>query len=306
MLSIAEYEVFFTAESPLSLPAFPGILWHSVFGKALHDVACTHPNTDCNNCLRLHDCDYPAVFKPCLPPGSQIMTRYTQIPAPHLFQAAVDGDKTVSAASKKFSIKFSLVGKANTRLPSVLHAMQMIGQNGVGKSRVKARIEAICRHRQSGKPEYLEQSNTSFDVPDQIAVPALPGNVCVQFVSPYSPPGNRSPYPENFDLSVFLMSIVRRIDLLSYFYNGQKLDVDFKQLKSLSLKEGAHQAEFGFRTHKHYTAREKKSFNSVGIVGKLELDCEVSAVFWPFLFVGQFLNSGKKASYGMGQYRCVS
>lgn len=307
MLPLAKYEIYFEADESVRIPNPPGLLWHSVFGKALHEVSCTHPNKACNDCLRLHDCDYPVLFKPALPPGAQIMTKYPQIPPPHLFQFSDSGltGSELNSKSIEFSIELILIGDANERLATALQAMQKLGQNGIGKNRIPARITRIKRHRQKHGAQWLHESDNEFDKPEIISVPELPRDIAVRFVSPYSPPGNRSASPDRFDLSAFLMAVVRRIDLLSYFYSGKKLEANFKSLKTMSSRTHGVAADLKSSTVGHYSAKHAGSFNKSGVIGSLSLNTDLWEMFWPYLYTGQYLNCGKKASYGLGQYRVV-
>ena len=294
----------FKADAPLKLPNPPGLMWHSLFGKALHDISCTHPTSNCEDCFRLHDCDYPVLLKPGLPPGSVIMKKYTQIPAPHVFQISTVDD--ISAPVKEFSVRFSLIGNANDRLPAVLLAMQKLGTNGLGIDRVPAALTAVSRHRQNGVIEKLQHSSVDFDKPESIDVPEAPKSYSLQFISPYLPTGSRSARPQDFDLSAFLMAVVRRVDLLGYFYNGIKLEGDFKGLKRQSLIDTGCSATLDNSECKHYSHKNREGYLSKGLTGILKMEDQTAATFWPFLYAGQFLNAGKKASYGMGQFRCVS
>jgi hypothetical protein len=87
-------------------------------------------------------------------------------------------------------------------------------------------------------------------------------------------------------------ALFRRISSLAFYYGGVELDHDFKWLAAQSREvrcraEGLHWAGCGG--------------NSQGCLGRFILEGDLTEIL-PFLRLGEYLNLGKGASYGLGSY----
>ena len=177
-----------------------------------------------------------------------------------------------------------------------------IAQNGIGKFRTQAGVKEIRQIHQDGRTTTVGVASYK-PVAEDVLIPDCPGQVTLDFVSPYRPSGKRSARPNEFDLSALLMAVVRRIDLLRYFYIGQKVDADFKALKIASLHSDLATCKLQRAERHHYAAREKRMRDISGLKGKIVFEGELLKPLWPFLYTGQYLNVGKLSSAGLGQYR---
>ncbi|MEZ5448806.1 MAG: CRISPR system precrRNA processing endoribonuclease RAMP protein Cas6 [Thiolinea sp.] len=96
----------------------------------------------------------------------------------------------------------------------------------------------------------------------------------------------------------YLMAIIRRVDLLQYFYTGHKLEADFRHLKALTETIPVMAHTLQYQPSARYSAAARRTKDTGGFVGQITLDLRGHEALWPFLQVGTFLNVGKNSSMG--------
>lgn len=302
MLKLAMYEFDVEADADLEFPNPSGVVWKSIFAKALHDLVCRYPGRACGSCQLQYSCDYTALFKVPVPPDAAIMRRYNNIPAPHLFQRSATD--TNNSQRHLQTVRFCLIGSATERFSSIHKSVTRAIYNKTGNYRIKFVASEFRQIDQHGLMVRIDPAKYEANA-QMIKVPDCPGKVTLEFLSPYKPSGNRPLKTASFDLSALLMAIVRRIDLLRYFYMGDKLNVDFKALKLISCHPSLGKASL------QTSARELRSGCSClkpdlrGFTGSIIFRGDLLQPLWPYVYAGQFLNVGKLSSSGLGQYRLL-
>ena len=87
-------------------------------------------------------------------------------------------------------------------------------------------------------------------------------------------------------------ALFRRISSLAYYYGGVELPYDFKWLAAKSQEVSCLSAGFKWLS---------LGGSLQGCTGEIICEGELTDIM-PFLLLGQYLNLGKGASYGMGSY----
>jgi hypothetical protein len=303
LLPLSVYRFEYEALDKITLPEQPGVLWHSRFGKTLRDLVCITQSTDCEHCLFLHQCDYTHLFQGTKPPDSAIMRKYNAIPSPHIIQSAHQQDKII-AAGNTLSVDIVLPGQANTRSATLIKTLYHLGQSGLGYKNGRARLTQVTQYQADGQAHALLAAGilSAAKPPQPLLTPAAPPATRMVLLTPYKPSGKVQPGAAAIDLSRYLMAIIRRVDLIRYFYTGRKLQADFPRLKTLT--QTVNVLEQSVRKHNggRYSAAQGAFKDTSGFVGHIDLDLTDCEALWPFLWVGQWLNVGKNASMGFGQY----
>lgn len=302
-LPIGIYRFHFDVRGTLQFPSQPGVLWHSVFGKALREQVCITKSNDCENCLFLQQCDYTHLFRGAKPADSQLMRKYQTIPSPHILRSPF-GQPTVFKSGDKVALEVVLVGNANGRLPVLISALQRAGMTGLGKLRICLQLLEVEQVSPvSGEVGKLFPSSAGGSVADllvgPISVPMVVTSVPVTFEVPYKPSGTSG----QLEVGRWLMAVIRRIDLLQYFTTGQKLMVDFRFLKELTEQVSVSELNLKLQRGGRYSSGAGYSKDVSGFIGSFKLDLHGCEALWPFLWVGQWLHVGKNASMGFGRYR---
>jgi hypothetical protein len=124
---------------------------------------------------------------------------------------------------------------------------------------------------------------------------ALPGNadeIILQLLAPLRLLHNGRPL-RSPAFPALAGALFRRVSALAYYYGGLELEDDFKWLASRSREICSSSS------HLEWSSWEGAQ---QGITGELSFSGEL-AEFLPFLRLGELLNVGKGAAYGMGSYR---
>lgn len=301
-LPLSRYRFTFKVTAPLEMPLQPGVLWHSVFGKSLKQRACVSPDTECDQCFYLHNCDYPQLFQGVRPLDSEIMRKYNTIPPPHVFISDVE-HRSHYDTDDLLPVSLVLCGSSNEKFISVATALILAANTGLGKKRVRLKLEGIQQELPNGKQQELLRDNVFQPIlPAGVVEPSTPPEmVSLQFMTPYRPSGNAGKTHE-LDVNRLLMAIIRKVDLIQYFTTGVKLQDDFRALKALTEVLPVLSKNVTYLTDKRYSAKAGGTKQSGGFIGDISLDLRGSEALWPFLEVGQWLNVGKNASMGYGNY----
>jgi CRISPR/Cas system endoribonuclease Cas6 (RAMP superfamily) len=153
-----------------------------------------------------------------------------------------------------------------------------------------SRKTIVCK---GGRADLSAVAITSFEELMTSAI-APPDPLRIKFLTPLRLMQSGAPlYSPSFP--ALAGALFRRVSSLAYYYGGVELDCDFKRLAEKS--------------------RDVKCDNSdlkwinwggalQGVVGRVSLSGELDELL-PFLHLGELLNVGKGASYGMGSY-CVN
>ena len=303
-LIIAEYRFTFTARDPLTLPVFSDPLRRSVFGLALHQQSCIAPNADCADCMLRHQCDFAFFIKGPRPPEAKMMRKVGTVPLPHIFHSDQCGEASISPGGQ-FTHGLVLAGAACKRLPAVIRAMVKSGRLGFGSDRAKAELVQVAQVLPGGQRLIWDkQGEVQDSIMEQAPVPPAPAALRLHFLTPYLP-SDKSFRLETLDISQLLMAVIRRVSLLQYFYMGCPLEADFR-----ALKECAAQSEvmnIALRSHKTiwWSARQGREVEFRGFLGTVDFAPKDPELFWPFLWLGQWLHIGKQASKGFGRYQLL-
>jgi len=300
-LPLSKYHFTFTVTAALEMPAQPGVLWHSVLGKALKQRACVSPNTECEQCFYLHDCDYPQLFRGVRPPDSEIMRKYTTIPPPHVFQFNED-TKRLYEAGETVRQSIVLCGSSNQKFPVIAAAMMLAAHTGLGKKRSKLQLVGIHQELPDGSQFNLVQDNKLIAAQPPVNMPdvAMPDTVTLQFLTPYRASGNAA-NARQLAVDRLLMAIVRRVDLMQYFTTGEKIQVDFRALKAMTESVVVLDENMDYRKDQRYSAKGRVVKQTGGLEGLVTFKISGSQL-WPFISYGSWLNVGKSASLGYGNF----
>ena len=304
-LPLCILEFIYQKLDPLALSVGDLPIWHSVFGKALHQRSCLFPDTDCfvekknkpveKDCSLLHSCHYPYLFDRIAPADSEMM-RGQKIPVPHVFRF-----KTTALEEQSIvSIGLVIMGDAIDKYGSLIQSMKQAGTEGIGKQRTRLQLTTVEQLTNDGSVKTIWDISQLITRPKAILMspPPCPTAVHIMFETPY-----KTKTRSAFKANELLMGVIRRISLLQYFYTDKRLHVDFKYLKQQTEQTKTLKQSLHWQQNKRYSARLGTTVDTSGWVGEVTISNYHLAEIWPYLWVGQWLGIGKNASMGFGQYR---
>ena len=304
-LPLAEYQFTYQAIDPITMPELNGTLWHSVLGNALRKLSCSNQQHPCNkNCRKPQNCDYSQLFCGVPSESSALLTHANKIPPPHLFRS--ERQCYEIKATQTFHIQLILIGDANQKLPLFINAMRLVGENGFHRDRCKAQLIQVIQKTPYGIQRSILIKNhpqqTGLAMPYPVLQPLQ--TVRIDFKTPFRQTGKAAKNP-NFLLDRFLMALIRRISQMQYFYAEEKPQDNYSQLKQLTesipiLNQTMRHLKYPALTH-----RKNQHQQSKGWIGYIDIDLSQHQALWVYLYLGQWLNAGKNASMGFGQYQLI-
>lgn len=312
----ARYRLHCVAQTPVHLPDYAGSTLRGAFGHALKRLACMTRQAECKACPLYTTCPYPAIFSPP-PPAAHSLQRFSEIPVPFIVEPPEWGARSL-ASGEGFSFGLVLIGPALNQLPLILHAWQRALSHGIGKGQGQASLEQVSlaaglqgtAENAVGPEEELEiySPRAPNIAPHPLALPPPPNEVPERVTLSHTTPmrlqhNGRPISPQALMPAEFLMTLIRRISLLSEFHLKHPIQADFAQLKTQAQALRT-QKTLRWQDWQRYSNRQQQSMALGGCMGMWTLHGNLRP-FMPWLWLGQWLHVGKNASFGLGHYELV-
>lgn len=306
MVPIGHYRLGCIARDPVRLPAYAGSAWRGLLGHALKRAVCVTRRPECPGCRLRPSCIYTYVFETPPPPESTRMRRYPAAPHPFVLAPPWDAPRRLRPG-ERFELDFQLIGRANGRLPYILHALARGGETGIGKGNGRYRVERLEQASTSPNGRwttiYRDGGELNPVPPRAPEVARPPCRARVELRTPlrlYR--DGRLLDPDRLRFDDLFRSLLRRISSLCYFHDGHSLEADFAALTRQSRDIDIGERRLRWADWHRYSSRQDASVPMGGLLGTFEIG-DGLATFWPYLWVGQWLHAGKGASMGLGRYR---
>jgi len=241
-------------------------------------------------------CVYGYMFETPPPPETSLMRKYPFIPHPFTLYTAGPDEEGACA------VEIVLVGRGNDFFPYFVYAFLKMGSRGVGKRRVRFRLEGV----RCGDEEIYDGENARIrDDVSRVEVFRFSGRegegVRIRFLSPCSLVRDGRTL-RVFDFRTFAAALLRRVQMLSYFHNGFEPDIDFRGLLHAAEREccvAEDRTEYLPRTR--HSTRQERRMGIGGIAGEVTVRGNVNGLL-PYLELGEIVHAGKKTSFGNGKY----
>lgn len=305
-LNFQRYRLGFTGDGAPVSQYWHGFLWRGSLGNRLRALACPLGDTSCKGCMMEARCAYHYIFETPPPADARKMRRYPAVPHPFVLNPGGNLDP-----ASPYTLELVLVGKANTHLPLLLNALEQAGKRGLRGGLGRKQLDSVDRWNPETHAWEALSSLPGETAPMPVP-PAPSGGILIQLQSPLrlKHPGGKgqaqpSIRPHELRFEHLFKPLLRRLSALQYFHCGTELQVDFAALGQMAATVIPQHANLHWTEAKRYSSRQQRSVPMGGIVGSLQLDSAGLSPFWPCLWLGQWLNVGKGASMGMGNYRLL-
>ncbi len=341
IIPIKTYRFYFTTESPVRLPSFPGSAWRGAFGHALKKTVCVVRNTPCNQCMLKNACAYSYVFETPPPANAEKMRKYTAAPHPFVLQfpepAAkfkdsvyypslpsgintvdlkpspkgedwVRGNKNkecIDPLQTNYSLDVILFGHGQRYFPYIIHALQTAGLDGIGGHQQIFSLQQIDDIDLNGLGETIYQNGElkPQQPAESISIPTMPTQIEIIFHTPLRiKQDSKNLATREFNFGAFFGNLLRRISMISYFHTDTPLETDFAALTAHARTVQFNSQQLKWYDWTRYSSRQQTEMNMGGLIGSVSLDMQGLEAFWPYLWLGQWTHAGKGTSMGMGAY----
>lgn len=325
-LRFATFTAHFRIVDPLRLPPYPGSTLHGAFGRSLRQVRYGMRETcpTCrvrSECRHLNLCAYFAE-SPCdhpfIKPAHDSLYERMQrdvYPQPLIFTLPKGGDYQ---PGESMAIPFTLLGRAIPLFPFVACALALMGERGLGMGRGRMLLETITGEFPpipTGENIVYDGTSSTIDGPTRSAEVRRfsrsllespnPGpdisvrRIRVAFLTPFRYKSNGR-LGEELTFEVFIRSLLRRLTLLSV-HSPLDFAVDYGELLALARGVKVEESRLTWFEFPRFSGRQKEWLNLGGFTGSIIFGGEITP-FVPFIQMGEFLNVGKAASFGHGNY----
>lgn len=306
-LPLVRYQFELVATTPLSFPPYAGSTWRGAFGSALRHTVCVTKQPQCQGCLLQRSCVYSVVFE--TPAGHEpLLAKGNSAPHPFILHP-LDSSGRRYQIGDRLRIQFTLIGQALGYLPYFVHSVQQMGKHGLGQGKQGHYVlQSVLQEQTLGLNDWVgiyhtsNQALASLPVAN-IQIPPAPTAMRLHFKTPFrATHQGRLVSEEGFDLVHFLMGLIRRLSLLSAYHVSQRIEADFVALRILAQQLSMQAAEFHWYAWKRYSNRQQGLIAMDGLLGSFVLQGNEWQVFWPWLWWGQWVHSGKGTVLGLGEY----
>jgi hypothetical protein len=317
-LPLARYRLTTRFDTHLELPDYAGSLLRGTFGAALRRTACMTGQPDCKTCPLWRSCPYPALFE-TPPRPTQFEQHFSQVPNPYVIEPPPIGTRRI-AAGEALVFHMVLIGGASLRqLPLIVHAWQRALQHGLGKARVRGRLQAVDLVTQAdvdacaALPVFDTATGRVLPHDTGWALPAAPAadsaataprQLTLHIHTPLRLQHNGHALgPAELTPRTLVAQLLRRINLMLDLHLDLR-PAPFDAQALLTLAEGLRDDRSGlqWKDWTRYSARQQQEMTLGGVLGRWTLHGDLAALL-PWLALGELLHLGKNATMGMGGYR---
>jgi hypothetical protein len=273
----------------------------SMFRDAFRRTVC-HSGGGCDGCTFRADCPHQAVFAQDLTADPAALKRHQKPPLPFVFQIPLV--TTPSKEGQEAELGLVVVGTAMSHVREFCLSLLSLFRDDGWSCFAKASVAQIESEGCSGSRNLLMSKDgelslagfATISAEDLTALNILPSDrVTVRVVTPLRLLTEGRPVTE-FSFSPFIRSLLRRISSLAYYYCDSVLDLDYKRLARLADSIVVKEHIFSWT--------EWGKGRLTGLTGSGTVEGEL-ADFHLLLLLGEYLNCGKDATFGMGRYQTV-
>lgn len=277
------------------LPDFSGIILRSAFGVALKRVSCIFRGRDCKHCPLRDSCTWIYLFETPIEKNNRYLKGRNY--APHPFALT-----PLHSTDNSLVFELLLVGKGINHLRWICAAFSILQDMGIGKRRVKFKIEDIKEYLPDGtkKPVLsdFDYDKKPFLLEDFVEYRLRNFNkdkLNVHCITPLRIK-DRGKYTDQITFPVFYRACQRRIRILSEF-NGAK----YRYIEDIRDDIGAYLQNSRWYELARYSVRQRTYMNMGGVVGDISYIGNFKE-YLPAIFAGEFLCIGKNTSFGLGRF----
>lgn len=298
MLPLCRYRFSAQLLTPLVLPALAGSRLRGALGFALKALAC-----DCGGERHQPHCRYAQIFEP----QHNLALFRGAVPTGWVIQP--QGQGGAFEPGQWFSFDLVLIGQLIDQLPLMIAAIERMLQYGLGqentKHKARARLMAVTLPDEPGMPLVWQPGQEI--APHNAIVPGwgaeVPQRLLLSLASPLALQVKGQPLkPGELTAHALLNSLLRRTDELGQCWLPGWQPLDIPAFQPAVQNVHLHEENCHWVKEQRYSHRQQSKMPLAGVQGQLILSGDL-APFISLLTLGEFINTGRKPAFGLGQYR---
>uniref|UniRef100_A0A831UBK4 CRISPR system precrRNA processing endoribonuclease RAMP protein Cas6 n=1 Tax=Geobacter metallireducens TaxID=28232 RepID=A0A831UBK4_GEOME len=260
---------------------------------------------ECSRCVRNDDCPYRIVFGQQLSSDPAAVKRHQKPPLPFAFAFPVF--PPAPDAGLEFDVRLALVGNATRFVAEFVAAVNLLFAGKTEQDKLAAeivRVESLGYHDEAtlvceGRGATVIADSLTLLSTEGLCDSRLlnnNGRMRLRFVTPLKLMQEGRPR-RDFSFSLFMRTLIRRISSLASYYCDDGVSADFRWLASLCESVSLSDSSIGWVEW----GGGKQGGKLAGLTGEAVL-AGVPEEFIPFLLLGELLNVGKGAAFGLGRF----
>ncbi|MBU2461461.1 CRISPR system precrRNA processing endoribonuclease RAMP protein Cas6 [bacterium] len=298
------YRLELLAEDEIELPPYSGSTFRGGFGYAFKRIVCFDKDKVCNTCLLKERCAYSYIFETLPPKDSEYLKKLFEIPRPFILEPPL-GRRYEKG--EKIELGLILIGKAIDYLPYFVVSFKELGRMGLGRKKARFLLNKV----KAGEGEIYSSSDEILKPGGKLNISEIINEaesrnlekLTLNFLTPTRMKLNKE-YVSVPEFPVLIRSLLSRVSSLAYFYCGEKLNIDYKQMIEDAKKVEIKERHIGWFDWERYSSRQQASMKLGGIVGKVTYTGDLNQ-FLPLIALGRYIHVGKGATFGLGRYEVL-
>ena len=307
-LKLAVFTFSIKAKDSLYLPEQKGSTFRGGMGTALarlcRDKSKRYRCQDCPENVR---CPYASLFTNPASAAQSPPLEAANLPHPFVLRPPRTA-KEHFEPGEYLDFQLILFGNYSVYLPFYIYAIDLFGENGIGKGRGRFDLCQVV-DAVSGKEVYnhLERSPTNdfslirFSDLQKRKYGDMEAAVQLDFLSTTCILHQNRP-AKNLSFELLVRSLLRRASNLSVLYEGNGWDLDYSTLLGMANERvPLHHCHFYLASWERFSSSQNRHTPMEGFRGTAIYKGDLAA-FLPLLFLGEYMHVGSKTTFGMGQY----
>ncbi|MEE8584814.1 MAG: CRISPR system precrRNA processing endoribonuclease RAMP protein Cas6 [Acidobacteriota bacterium] len=306
-LRLVQMRFRFQVLEPLRLPPYKGSTFRGVLGKALKRTLCLRRGLpDCQGCRLMEVCRYPDLFE----------TRFSlrrksgqAVPPPPFVLIPPQAADTDFQAGELLECGLVLVGDAADDASAFIGAFAEAGRIGLGRERVPCRLESVeALSPGDGSEGTLQRRGGIVELSGKKVIRDRSGWIGtrrwrLEFLSPVRLQCNGR-LVKTADFRVLVQRLSERLQALVGLY-GEGGCLDFPAILEEASRVRLVEARLRWDDWERYSNRQKTRMRLGGFRGSASYEGDLD-FFVPLLAIGEWLNVGKGATFGLGRFRVAA
>lgn len=309
----SKYNIACTFEESGTLNAFKGSALRGAFGTALKKAVCTIRNHDCSTCILQQGCLFTKLFFEL---QNTKETPSQRLLKPYIIEPPLE-EKLSYSKGETFSFNLILLGCFHEYLPFLLYAIEIMGNQGIGRSTQNIREHASF----SIKQVYAFHNDATLSIYDtekkqllSIPPPSLlsppvfstdtniksdPSNLKVQLLTPLRFKADNC-FGGELSFEQLSRLMLRRITTLFTEFSKESFYLDYQKILEQAKQIRVIDSTISWKDYARYSSRQQQALKLGGLIGTVRYEGNI-APFIPLLDLATLLHLGKQTTFGLGK-----
>lgn len=312
-LYFAKYRITFIPEETLSVPEYKGSMLRGSLGHALKKVACSLKRKTCNECLLVEKCAYSICFETPVPSDSDVMKNDKKAPHPYILEPPLE-TKQKYEVGEPFTCILTLVGKAYVYLPHFICALMLMGEQGFGVDRGKAKLISVDQLTENNtwEPIFDPETNEYIGKPFFFTENSLLEKLkklknSEHYKLVYLTPTRikiKDKFASDGEIKTIIVHLIRRLSLLQYFFCSGEITKNLHHIIEIARELVPLSSNFLWKKWLRYSSRQKTKISMSGFIGEVTYG-KLPEELLEILLWGENLHIGKGTVFGMGKFKLI-